>query len=385
MNGRRLRVLLVSQRMDRTGAVVQLLTLLPGLREAAGAHLTLLHGSDGVLTASAEHHVDRMVREPTAARAVRRLERRSPRPVARLLRWARSIGLRWRIGRVDVVYVNSLISTELATAFESRRLVLHVHELGELGASLRGRAEPLLRRASVVLVPSSPARDWVIGSGVPPSVVHVLPGAVPDSAFDQPTADTTLALRRRLGIEETTPIVTTVGWIGELKGSDRFLQVASQVAERTGGNVRFLWVGGGAETSAEARFRVGVAELGLERVVRVLSAMDDLRPLYLISDVVLVTSREESLSLVSLEGAAQSTPVVCFPGAGGPDALAEEGVVISPTHDGVDGVVDEIDRLLRSPEARAAAGEGGRDAVRARHLARDSQPILAAALAGDLA
>jgi hypothetical protein len=76
------------------------------------------------------------------------------------------------------------------------------------------------------------------------------------------------------------------------------------------------------------------------------------------------------------------TTVVCFPGAGGPDELAEEGVVLRATSDDPGAVAAMIIELLESPEMRAEATTTGLVALRQHHSLEMSRQILVEALSG---
>jgi glycosyltransferase involved in cell wall biosynthesis len=373
-------VLLISQRMDRTGAPSQLVTLLPGLGESLSARTTLLCGSEGSLVEVAAAHVDRVLREPVIARALGRAVRAVPPTLGRGLGRLRAAVVRARVSPVDVVYVNSLISTRLARAFAGRPMVVHVHEMGGLARSFGDEAEALMRAADRVLVPSDPAREWVLSRGIPPARVLQLPGSVPVAAFDLPDTEQVERLRERLAIDADCRVVTTVGWIGSLKGSDRFLDVAAHVRSLVDGPLRFLWIGAGSSTHDERRFPSEIAARGLDGVVSAVPPLDDLRPALALSDVVLVASREETLSLVALEAAAQGRAVVAYPGAGGPDELAREGILSNPAG-GVEGIAGTIVELLRDTARRHATGGQARERVRELHHPDAARAILVQALA----
>lgn len=367
MTDRRPNVLVINQRMDRTGAPVHLATLLQELAGHLDARLTLLAGSVGPLTNVMAPHVDRIIYETLALRAVSRVERHLP------LRWRRRVrgvwvrGMRRRAGRPRVVYVNSLISHRLASAFVGLPMIVHVHELGTLAESFGTPAHDLLDHASKVFVPSAVAAEWVAGQGVDRSTIEVLPGTVPATAFEPPDIDVLTDLRHELGLLADTRMVATVGWIGYLKGDDRFLDVAQLLSEREDIAVHLVWVGGGSDSGAESAFRQDIHRRALADVVTILPGCDDLRSIYAAADLILITSREESLSLVALEAAAQGTPVVHFPGSGGPDLLADEGICIRPDGRGVDDVAATIARLLTDPGGAASVGTAAQQAVRHHH------------------
>ena len=351
------RVLVVSERTDRTGAPIQLATVLDGIAEYLDAEFTILAGSDvGSRSAFARLGMP-VVTELKLGRGLRRLSVRVPMSLRPMLRHARSMLSRVRIAWPDVVYVNSLLSTGLAEPFASVPTIVHVHELGTFAdaSGVAGRA--LVCRADAVIVPSEPVCTWVKNAGADPARIHVIPGSVPASAFEAPEPGMVDALRSRLGIADEDFVVSSIGWFGAMKGSDRFLDVAELIRDRSSDShpVRFLWVGGDDTTGAGQEFARTVRTRALDKVVTTLRVLPDLRALYALSDVVMIASREESMSLVALEAAAQGRTVVAFPGAGGPDELVREGVVTSSADATVGAMANLVEETLRSPRDAAAS------------------------------
>ncbi|MFP5580200.1 MAG: glycosyltransferase [Acidimicrobiia bacterium] len=108
----------------------------------------------------------------------------------------------------------------------------------------------------------------------------------------------------------------------------------------------------------------------------ILPGRDDLRSVYAAVDLVLVPSREESLSLVALEAAAQGTPVVYFPGSGGPDHLAREGITIRPAASDADSVAATVADVLAQGPEKASIRTSTKESVRKLHGAEAALPVL---------
>lgn len=384
VSGSRPRLLAVSHRMDRTGAPIQLASLLDGVSEELRAEIVLLQGGPGPVSETVAASVRSVVQPAPWSRWLVALAHRAPGRVGAPL-WSlwRSL-VRARVGPVQVVYVNSLVSHRLADPFRDLPTVVHVHEMGDLADSFGEAGRDLVRRAARVLVPSSVVADWVRQQNVEPARIQVLPGAVPGDAFVPPSADAIAEWRAILGLRSDELVVSTVGWIGALKGSDRFLRVAELLRDQLDVRVRFVWIGGGSGSGAERRFLEDRSSRDLDEQVSVLGAVADLRALYALSDVVLVASRSESLSLVALESAAQGTPVVCFPGAGGPDELADEGVVIRARSTEDQDMCDLIGSLLLDVETRTRRGQEAREAVRSQRSIESARQVLVEALRTEL-
>jgi glycosyltransferase involved in cell wall biosynthesis len=92
---------------------------------------------------------------------------------------------------------------------------------------------------------------------------------------------------------------------------------------------------------------------------------------------VLVTSREEALSMVALEAAAAGTPVLCFSDCSGPVELSRTGVTV-PCAD-VDAMAQLVLELLADAGRR---GRLGREAAEA--IGRDHHPDRAPAAVAEV-
>ena len=375
------RLAVLSQRADRSGAPSALALALDGLGARLGAEITLVLGAPGAL--SARVLVDRCVVIPRALRSAAARLRVVPGASGAVEATRRS-WLQRHVEPVDAVYVNSLLSTPLADAFADRPTIVHLHEVGAFAGASGAAGVALLERAAAVIAVSDVAAVWVADhTAVDPARVHVVPGPVAPTASRPVTATELAALRAEWGVPADAFVVLGIGWFGAMKGSDRFLDVAraTRAAIDPSRQVRFIWVGGDVETDAGRAFTAAAASTDLHDVVRAEPTRDDLRVAYALADAVLVTSREESLSMVALEGAAAGTPVLAFRGAGGPDELAEHGIVELARDTAA--MADALRTFANDGTLATERGGRARAAVLARHDADRARDAIAAII-GDV-
>jgi len=158
--------------------------------------------------------------------------------------------------------------------------------------------------------------------------------------------------------------VGAVGSPGFNKGSDLFIQVAIS-ARRRGlhGSIQFRWLGGIVGTFEYNQLCHDVSSAGLSDYVHVSPTVSDTADFFSSIDVLLVPSREESLSLVILEAALHGVPSIAFSNTGGPEWLASIGVGIVVPYADCDAMISCILDFLQSPEELAAIASESRRVV----------------------
>jgi len=130
-----------------------------------------------------------------------------------------------------------------------------------------------------------------------------------------------LPLKRELGIEPATRIVTMVARLSSGKRHDLFID-AAQLIRNEFVDVKFLVVGGGAGQESIQR---QIAELGLADFVIMTGFRADIPEVMASSDIVVLTSDSEGVPQVLTQAMAMQRPVVAAPIGGIPD-LIEDGV-----------------------------------------------------------
>lgn len=154
-------------------------------------------------------------------------------------------------------------------------------------------------------------------------------------------------------------IITTVGRLVATKNQGLFLRAARCVLERRP-DCLFLIVGLGP---LEVELKKTAEELGLSEKVHFLGWREDVEDVLAASDVFVVSSNSEGLSLVTIEAMAQGKPVVATH-VGALDELVEAertGILVPANDERSLGLA--ILRLLNNPEERREMGAAARARV----------------------
>lgn len=389
----------VSHEATRTGAPRVLLHFLGWLRRNTSVDFEVVLLRDGPVRSEFEAlapvHVlaaDRHWHQLTLAeRAVAKLV--SPAAGDR----ARQLRQRWQASRLPVrgglVYLNSSLSLPLAGVVgaggkgRAPKVVSHIHELdtglrhsvGDAGRRLLGE------RVDHVVAVSNCVRDNLVERwGVAPDRVSRHYEFV---AAGEVTADpvAAAAARASAGIPADALVVGAAGMVEWRKGPDLFVHLARRVpAEIDGRPVHFVWVGGRPAGADVWPVDEDVARSGLTDRVHFVG--EHARPFewYRGFDVFALPSREDPYPLVGLETALLGVPMVTMDNGGMPELVArgteQEPVGFTAPYLDVATMAEQITRLLRDPELRAAVGHRAGQLVRAEHDVESAAPALLATL-----
>jgi glycosyltransferase involved in cell wall biosynthesis len=163
-----------------------------------------------------------------------------------------------------------------------------------------------------------------------------------------------------------TPVIATVGNLGDVKGHPTFLRAAARVAAAIG-NCKFLIVG--ADRFGEGwqkRLEQLAYDLGIADQVHFPGWQDDIRPTLHAADVVALPSRTEGLPLALLEAMACGKAVVATPVGGVPEAIIDgvTGHLVPP--DDPERLAVTLIRILKDREHAGVIGAAARGRVEAR-------------------
>lgn len=145
-----------------------------------------------------------------------------------------------------------------------------------------------------------------------------------------PTAPSTEALQRSLGVEPEAQVAISVGRLSSDKGHDVLVAAAQRLA-RSHPRLRVLIVGEGEE---RGRLEAMIGSLGLKGKVRLLGRRSDVPSLLRLANVFVFPSRTEGTPFALLEAMAYDLPVVAAR-FGGADELIEHGRtgLLTPAND----------------------------------------------------
>lgn len=169
-----------------------------------------------------------------------------------------------------------------------------------------------------------------------------------------------LPVRRELGIDPATRVVTMVGRLRSGKRYDLFIDAAELVRNEFG-DVKFLIVGDGV--AGEGPIRQKIAEHDLSKVVLMTGFRADIPEIMASSDIVVLTSDSEGVPQVLTQAMAMERPVVAAPVGGIPD-LIENGVTgLFADAGNARSFADKIIMLLRDDLLSRRLGSAGRQHV----------------------
>lgn len=167
--------------------------------------------------------------------------------------------------------------------------------------------------------------------------------------------------RRRLGLDERTPVVLSVARLIPRKGIDIAIRAMSRIQRRD--DVEYVVLGNGPDAERLER----VAGECRARVRWVKTADDEEKWLWCAAaDVFLLPVRDEGkdvegFGIVFLEAALAGVPSIAGASGGAPEAVRHErtGIVVKPTS--VDQVEEAVQRLFRDPELRERLGNAAKE------------------------
>jgi glycosyltransferase involved in cell wall biosynthesis len=229
-----------------------------------------------------------------------------------------------------------------------------------------------LRLADRTLVVAEGARDETRRSfRLPPGRIDVLPNAIDLDRLELPHGFDRHEARRQLGGTTDGPLICVIARLTPDKGHALLIEAASRLVSRYPG-ARYVFVGTGVE---QERLQTLAHDLGLGETVRFLGVRDDVPQIVGASDLFVLPSLNEGLSLAMLEAMAIGTPVVVTDVGGAPDVVepGHTGWIVPPGQP--TQLAAAIDEALRDPDRASALARRAQQLVRsefavAKHVER---------------
>jgi len=261
-----------------------------------------------------------------------------------------------------------------AAACRELPLVVSLHGsdvyLAERSAIAGGIARRVFQRAGWTTACSDDLRTRAIALGAAADRAETVPYGVDADRF-RPDADSRARLRADLGVAASDPVLFTAGRFVRKKGFEYLIDAVAQLSTRW--PTLRLVVGGAGDLDAELRERAGRQGVARRVVFPGVLAQGDVAAYLAAADLAVVPSvrddagNVDGLPNVVMESLASGTPLVATT-AGGIAAVAHDGVNAALVAErDVDGLATTIDRLLRSPDARARLGARAREDVLREH------------------
>jgi glycosyltransferase involved in cell wall biosynthesis len=274
-------------------------------------------------------------------------------------------------------------AARLAGVLRRERIdVVHAHKGGGRTLTLLARGlgpRPPLVVNRGVSFPMAPASRWLDGSrliarivavcqaikddlvhqGLPAAKIEVVYSGT-DTVWFDPARASGAGIRRELGLEPATPLVTQIG-VREPKGNDDLLRAFARV-HGARPDARLLLVGARSEKRAPLEGLIRAAGLG--QAVTIWGYRDDI-PEIIAATQVSVDASYEGLGITGTlrESLAMETPVVATRAMGNPELVGheEQGLLVPPKD--AEALAQAILRLLADPAWARELGRAGRRRV----------------------
>ena len=187
---------------------------------------------------------------------------------------------------------------------------------------------------------------------IPPSKLVVIPNGVAIDQCDHPL----LRPPGEWDLPEGAPVVASIGRLDRQKDPLTLLRAAERVVRQMP-ETHFVFAGQGPLLD---RCRQEVERMGIERNIRWIGWVADLRPLLARMDLLALASRWEGMPNVVLEAMACRKPVVATAVGGTLELVAEgeTGFLVPPGDD--EALAGRILDLLQAPDRARAMGKRGR-------------------------
>jgi glycosyltransferase involved in cell wall biosynthesis len=295
-----------------------------------------------------------------------------PTPLA-LLRWGVRLYLLLRRTAVDVVHFHnafhSLIGPVAARVAGVPHVVRTVHawyyldEGGALRAGFYRRLERLAARCvdATLFLNREDFTRAIDDRIVEPSKRHLIGNGIDVAAFSALVAEADpVKVRRELGLESESFVVTMVARLARPKDQGQVLEVLPSIVRRHP-HVRLLLAGVGP---SESELRARVEALGLSDIVYFLGHRDDVPNVLSGSDASILISSREGFGRCLVESMVARVPIVASDVAGIRDVVDHERTGLLVPFGDRRALEAAVLRIIESPEVRARLTRAAyRDAI----------------------
>jgi glycosyltransferase involved in cell wall biosynthesis len=210
----------------------------------------------------------------------------------------------------------------------------------------------IVQRASMCVATSARERDEYVEAGVEPSRVVVRPNGFPAAVDPVPRPG---PLRRRLGLDDSVPLLLSVGRVAPSKGIDLAIRALPEL------DGAHLAVVGPDERGTGAELAALAQELHVQERVHLVGPWPGpAAPLELYgdADVFVLASASESFGMAAAEAAAAGTVPVVTDRCGIADLLHDRGGVVIPYAEAA--LRSTLAALLSDPQLRVQLAAGAR-------------------------
>jgi len=148
-------------------------------------------------------------------------------------------------------------------------------------------------------------------------------------------------------------MILACGYPNWHKGTDLFLHVASKVIESRK-DVIFVWLGGNEADVGFGELKYDIEKKGLQGSVFLIPNQDNPESYIEQCELLLITSRDESFSLVTIEAGIRSKAILCFERSGGPCEIVNNDLRFIVSYANIDEMAARVLSLLDNDAERSS-------------------------------
>lgn len=226
------------------------------------------------------------------------------------------------IGLIHATGIKATLVARIVALVTGTKVILHLHDLIYPKPPVRLLHQCFSRRKDWGICVTAAARPVAEqGYHLHPGRIRVIHNGIPLAQFRAEAQVSVRDKRRELGIEDDRKVLALVGRIFPIKGHIGMLHILDMIVQRRP-DVLLLMIGDGPQRSACEAL---ADQLGLRRHVLFLGARHDVAALLKASDLLVIPSLSEGLSIAAIEAQAIGKPIVSF-AVGGMSEIVSEGV-----------------------------------------------------------
>jgi len=215
----------------------------------------------------------------------------------------------------------------------------------------------IIKRSDYVIVMSNIMKSQMEKIGADKTRIEIIYNSI--LLNDYIVENNTEEIRKKYNLDKEKVVIATIGRLSPEKGQEVFIEVAKRLLQ-TVRNVKFLIIGNGA---LENLIHTKIKEAALEEKILCMGYVADLRELYQVIDILIISSYTEGMPNVLLEAFAYKKPVVSSNVGGVSEILAhaENGYLVKVGD--IASFEKCIKNLIENESLRKEMGDKGRRTI----------------------
>ena len=210
----------------------------------------------------------------------------------------------------DLVFINSSANTRaiFLSKLMGYKTYVFVHEFEESYRKLGKIRKNFIKLADKVFVTNQIQKEWIRHNIGYKKDIVIIPNGI-DIKIVEKKSTNKVPYKFLKFKNKFKYIISTIGYISYVKGWDIFLEIAKKLNNE---DIGFVIVGDFIESKEKNKFFKLAKKYNLMDKIYITGIVNNVFPYIKHSDIICITSRTETFSLVALESMAMGKPIVTF-------------------------------------------------------------------------